>query len=116
MLGTRPWVAAHPWFAPFDWELLHSGRFQPKPLAISDSFAAQHEKRILDLVGGCTGGVPTVHRHWCQRLKLKYVEPLSKFAFNFKLRPYKVEREMLFVDPRDNEMELREANAIFKDF
>jgi hypothetical protein len=107
---------AHPWFAPFDWELLHSGRFQPKPLAISDSFAAQHEKRILDLVGDRTGGGSHGSPTLVSAFEAKIDDPHSNFAFNSKLRPYKMEREMLFVDPRDNEMELREANAIFKDF
>jgi hypothetical protein len=31
---------------------------------------------------------PRVDRYWFQRLKLKYDEPLSNFAFTFNLRIY----------------------------
>ena len=42
-----------------------------------------------------TPGCPRVDRAWCQRLKLKYDEPLSSFAFNFNLRHYVVDWEAL---------------------
>jgi hypothetical protein len=37
---------------------------------------------------------------WFQRLKLKYDEPPSKFAFNFKLRSYTQERQHAELHPR----------------
>jgi len=42
------------------------------------------------LVGRCrlTPGCPCVDHTWFQRVKLKYDEPLSSFAFNFDLRRY----------------------------
>ena len=68
-------IKAHPWFAQFDWDALQSGRFETKPLELSESFASQHEKRIADL-----------------------------------------EHEIMMSQKVDNEADLREANAIFKDF
>jgi cGMP-dependent protein kinase 2 len=68
-------IKAHPWFAHFDWELLQSGHYRPRPLALSESFAAQHERRIADL-----------------------------------------EHEIMASHGMENEGDLREANAIFKDF
>lgn len=71
-------VKAHPWIAQFDWEGLQSGRYKPMPLALSESFASQHERRIAEL-----------------------------------------EHEIVnaqMMEHEENEADLREANAIFKDF
>ena len=44
-------VREHAWFrdAGFDWDLLRSGKMQPRPLALSDAFASQHRTRIRNL-------------------------------------------------------------------
>lgn len=68
-------VKAHPWFAQFDWECLQSGQYRPRPLALSEAFASQHQRRIAEL-----------------------------------------EHEIVNSHMMENEADLREANAIFKDF
>ena len=68
-------IKAHPWFANFDWHALESGNYRPKPLALSESFNAQHEKRIAQL-----------------------------------------EQELSRSHRMDDEVDLQQANSIFKDF
>ena len=44
-------VREHAWFrdAGFDWDLLRSGKMQPRQLALSDAFASQRRSRIRNL-------------------------------------------------------------------
>ena len=50
------------------------------------------EVEQVPVAGRCsfTPGSPWVDHALCQRLKLKYDEAVSKFAFNFNLRQYTV--------------------------
>jgi len=51
--------------------------------------------RLTSAVGRCTSPQidPKFDCAWIQRLKVKIDEALSKFAFNFKLRPHRWETQ-----------------------
>ena len=39
----------HPWFADFDWSLLESGEYKPKPLALTPQFMELQRERLASL-------------------------------------------------------------------
>jgi cGMP-dependent protein kinase 2 len=52
-------IKAHPWFQDFDWELLQSGEYRPRVLALSEAFSSQHERRIAELEHEITHSHPS---------------------------------------------------------
>ena len=42
-------IKNHPWFAKFDWELLESGNYKPRPLTLSQQFLHVQRERLLEI-------------------------------------------------------------------
>jgi serine/threonine protein kinase len=49
MQGGVSQIKRHPWFAKFDWALLESGEYTPKPLTLSRQFLEIQRERLIEI-------------------------------------------------------------------